>query len=253
MEIALVMGMLVIRQNCHLIRFRDASRRVLLSLFFFKNSFDVWGLCRISQTNTPATFQQLMETCLRDLNLNWCIIYLDDIAIFLKDLASHLKNLEAMFQKLEQACLKLKSSKCELFCRQITYLVHIISSQRIVTYEGKIDAIKKWFTSTTITKVQNSLGFMGYYHWFIPNFTQVAQPLHELMSSENTGKKWVAITWNNRCQWSFDDLKHLFSMSPILACANFSRPAHQHLWIWSQGCPLPGLWWQGQCHHQLCQ
>ena len=30
-------------------------------------------------TNAPATFQRLMETCLGDLNLHWCIIYLDDI------------------------------------------------------------------------------------------------------------------------------------------------------------------------------
>ena len=59
-------------------------------------------------TNAPATFQQLMEICLRDLTLNWCIIYLDDIVIFSKNLASHLMRLEAMFQKLEQARMKLK-------------------------------------------------------------------------------------------------------------------------------------------------
>ena len=55
-------------------------------------------------TITPVTFQQLMETCLRDLNLNWFIIYLDDIVIFFqKDPACHLKRLKAMFQKLQQA------------------------------------------------------------------------------------------------------------------------------------------------------
>ena len=27
-------------------------------------------------TDAPTTFQRLMETCLRDLNLHWCIIYL---------------------------------------------------------------------------------------------------------------------------------------------------------------------------------
>ena len=41
-------------------------------------------------TNAPVTFQWLMETCLGDLNLNWCFIYLDDIIIFSKDLAIHL-------------------------------------------------------------------------------------------------------------------------------------------------------------------
>ena len=59
-----------------------------------------------------------------------------------------------MFQKLEQARLKLKPSKCELFHRQITYLGHTVSAQGIETDEGKIDAIRKWPTPTTITKVQ---------------------------------------------------------------------------------------------------
>ena len=33
-------------------------------------------------TNAPAMFQWLMETCLRNVNLNWCIIYMDDMVIF---------------------------------------------------------------------------------------------------------------------------------------------------------------------------
>ena len=40
-------------------------------------------------TNAPATFQHLMETCLDDLHLNWCIIYLDDVIVFSK----HQKNM----------------------------------------------------------------------------------------------------------------------------------------------------------------
>ena len=104
-------------------------------------------------TNTPATFQRLMETCLGDLNLHWCIIYLDDIVIFSKDLASHLKRLKAVFQKLEEAGLKLKPSKCELFQRQLAYLGHVISAKGVATDEGKIEAIKNWPTPTNITEV----------------------------------------------------------------------------------------------------
>ena len=93
-------------------------------------------------TNAPATFQRLMETCLGDLNLNWCIIYLDDIVIFSKDAASHLERLKAVFWKLEEAGLKLKPSKCELFRGQLTYLGHVISGQGIATDEDKIETIK---------------------------------------------------------------------------------------------------------------
>ena len=58
-----------------------------------------------------------------------------------------------MFQKLEQAGLKLKPSKCELFCGQIAYLGCVVSAQGIVTDEGKIDAIRKWPTPITVTEV----------------------------------------------------------------------------------------------------
>ena len=95
-------------------------------------------------TNTPATFWRLMETCLGDLNLHWCIIFLDDIVIFSKDPASHLERLEAVFWKLEEPGLKLKPSECELFQWQIAYLGHVISAQGVATDEGKIEAIKKW-------------------------------------------------------------------------------------------------------------
>ena len=79
-------------------------------LDFYKCDHMPFGL-----TNAPVTFHQLIETCLGDFNLNWCIIYLDDIVIFSKDLASHLDRLEAVFLKLEQVGLKLKLFKCELF------------------------------------------------------------------------------------------------------------------------------------------
>ena len=179
-------------------------------------------------TNTPATFQPLMETCLRDLNLNWCIIYLDDIVTFSTDLASHFERLEAMFQKLKQAGLKHKPSKYEVLHRQIAYLGHIVSTQGIVTNEGKIDAIRKWSIPTTVIEVYRFLGFVGYCCWFIPKFAQVAQPLYELTSGENAGKKKVAITWNNRCQQSFNDLKCLCITVPILVYANFMKPFELH-------------------------
>ena len=66
-------------------------------------------------TNALATFQQLMETCLQEMHLKWCIIYLDDIIVFSKTPEEHIERLRGVFEKLAAAGLRLKPSKCKLF------------------------------------------------------------------------------------------------------------------------------------------
>ena len=66
-------------------------------------------------TNAPATFQHLMETCLGEMHLKWCIIYLDDIIVFSKTPEEHIERLRGVFEKLTAAGLRLKPSKCEFF------------------------------------------------------------------------------------------------------------------------------------------
>ena len=60
-------------------------------------------------TNAPATFQRLMQSCLGNLHLQYCIIYLDDIIVFSKTLEEHLMRLHAVFEKLKEAELDLKT------------------------------------------------------------------------------------------------------------------------------------------------
>ena len=92
-------------------------------------------------TNTPATFQGMMETCLGDLHLNWCLIYLDGIIVFAKTQEEAITRLGTVFQKLREAGLKLKPSKCELFKTSLLYLGHIVSEDGIRTDPKKIEAI----------------------------------------------------------------------------------------------------------------
>ena len=54
-------------------------------------------------TNAPATFQRLMESCLGELHLDWCIIYLDDIIIFSRTPDDHITRLEGVLEKLAKA------------------------------------------------------------------------------------------------------------------------------------------------------
>ena len=59
----------------------------------------------IGLTNVPATFQHLMESCLREMHLKWCIFYLNDIIVFSKIPEEHVQRLRGVFEKLSAAGL----------------------------------------------------------------------------------------------------------------------------------------------------
>ena len=134
-------------------------------------------------TNAPATFQRLMESCLGELHLNWCIIYLDDIIVFSQTPEEHVHRLKAVFNKLRAAGLKLKPSKCDLFRKEIKYLGHVVSSEGVSTDPDKIKPVTEWPQPTTVTEVSSFLGFVSYYRRFIPNFYKVAKPLNNLLQN----------------------------------------------------------------------
>ena len=69
-----------------------------------------FGLC-----NMPVTFQWLMQNLLGDLNLIYCLIYLDDLIMFSQTMEEHLQQLHVVFDQLRGYNLKLKPSKSSLF------------------------------------------------------------------------------------------------------------------------------------------
>jgi len=64
--------------------------------------------------NAPATFERLMESVLRSLTYDACLVYLDDIVIG-RIFQEQLNNLRKVFQRLREAHLKLNPAKCQLF------------------------------------------------------------------------------------------------------------------------------------------
>ena len=66
----------------------------------------LYGLC-----NTPATFQHLMQICLGELNLQFALIYLDDVIVYSRMQEDHLTCLQAVLDWFAHHGLKLKPSK----------------------------------------------------------------------------------------------------------------------------------------------
>ena len=183
-------------------------------------------------TNAPATFQRLMHDCLGDLNMNWCIVYLDDIIVFSDTKEEHLKRLEAVFQKLMAAGLKLKPTKCFFFRDEIEYLGHVVSGKGISTNPKKIEAVTKWPTPNTAYDVRSFLGFVGYYRRFIKNFSKITKPIREVITGlENQSKraaKKTHIEWTDIADSAFETLKAMCVNTPILAYPDYQLPFTLH-------------------------
>lgn len=198
-------------------------------LGFFEYNRMPFGL-----SNSPATYQRLMEDCLGELNLNICFIFLDDIIIFSRTYEEHLDRLQQVFDKLRTAGLKLSPKKCNFFQERVRYVGHIVSNQGIETDPEKTNKVLNWPIPTTPEEVRKFLGFVGYYRKFIRNFSKIARPLSELMpiptdskrSSKKRGKVWK---WGSEEQNAFDRLKEALATPPILGYADYSLPFELHI------------------------
>ena len=175
-------------------------------------------------SNAPATFQRLMENCLGELNLTWCLIYLDDIVVFSKNETDHLTRLRAVFERLREADLRLKPSKCELFRTKITYLGHLVSADGIQPDPKGIEAVKNWPRPQTVTQVRRFLGFVNHYRRFVQGYAKIAKPLTALTAGENSKKKTATVTWTPECEKAFEQLKLICQRTPVLAYADYKRP-----------------------------
>ena len=111
-----------------------------------------------------------MQNCLGELNLTYCLIYLDDLIVFLQTAEEHLHWFHIMFDQLREYNLKLKLLKCSLFKEEINYLAHQVSKQGVQPSDVNLKAIAECMPLQTYMEIQAFLGLVGHYRWFIKGF-----------------------------------------------------------------------------------
>ena len=178
-----------------------------------------FGLC-----NAPPTFQRLMQNCLGELNLTYCLIYLDDVIVFSEVPEEHLRRMHVVFDHLCEHGLKLKPSKCDVFKSEINYLAHHVSQKEVLPSKKNLESITHCPLSDTYTKVKSFVGLVGHYRCFIKGFAKIAAPLYDLTSGDNKDKKSEHVDLSPKAREAFDHLKAACLKAPILAFPDFNKP-----------------------------
>ena len=178
-----------------------------------------FGLC-----NAPPTFQRLMQNCLGELNLTYCLIYLDYVIVFSDTPEEHLRRMHVVFDRLHEHGLKLKPSKCEVFKSEINYLAHHVSHKGVLPLKKNLESIAQCPPPDTYTKVKSFVGLVGHYRCFIKGFAKIAAPLYDLTSGENKDKKSEHVDLSPEACQAFDRLKAACLQAPILVFPDFNKP-----------------------------
>ena len=104
----------------------------------------------------------------------------------------------------------MKLKKCSFLQLETNYLGFVISEEGIKPDEKKIEAIKSLPVPTCVREVRSFIGMCSYYRRFIPNFSQIAEPIIALT------KKYAHFKWSDTHQRAFEYLKDSLTAVPLL-------------------------------------
>jgi hypothetical protein len=167
-------------------------------------------------STAPSIFQRLMENILQ--GIPHVCVYIDDILVTGTSEADHLHNLEQVMARLTNAGLTTNLSKCIFMSNSVEYLGHIIDEHGLHPSPSKVQAIQQAPAPTNLTELRAFLGFVNYYHKFIPNLSTILAPLHHLLQK---GIKWV---WSTSQEKAFQSVKSLIQSSSLLVHFDSNKP-----------------------------
>jgi len=169
-------------------------------------------------TNSPATFQAMMNELLRDLiNTGKVAAFIDDVIVGIETEEGHDELVAEVIRRLEENDLYVKLEKCKWKVREVGFLEVVIGSERIKIEEEKVKGVWEWPTPKCVKDVQKFLGLANYYCQFIEGFASIARPLHDMVKKD---KKWE---WTERQEKAFKELKKQFTKEPVLAAPDIDK------------------------------
>ena len=169
-------------------------------------------------TNSPATFQGMMNEILRDMiNEGKVAAFVDNVLIGTETEEGHDEIVEEVLRRLEKNNLYVKPEKYAWKVQKVNFLGVVMGQRRIEMKEDKVVGVLNWPIPKTVRDIRKFLGLANYYRQCVKDFAKIAQPLNNLTRKE---KKWK---WISEQQDAFKQLKKIFTSQPLLVVPDLER------------------------------
>ena len=169
-------------------------------------------------TNSPVTFQAMMNKLLRDfINIGKVAAFIDDVIIGTETEEGHDELVAEVIRRMEENDLYIKPEKCKWKAREVGFLGVIIGPEGIKMKREKVKGVLEWPTLKCVKDVQKFLELANYYHQFIEGFASIARLLHDMVKKN---KKWE---WTEKQERAFEELKKRFIEELVLAVLDIDK------------------------------
>ncbi|KAL5265293.1 hypothetical protein ACHWQZ_G006134 [Mnemiopsis leidyi] len=193
-----------------------------ITAFMHRGRSYCWARLIMGHKNSSSIFSRVMAKLLATVPIEQLIFFIDDLFLSSRTVSSHLDRLEILLRRLLQANLKLTPKKCELLKKKVTFVGVSVSADGIQITEDRVKDLLDLPVPTTMKRVQEVLGALNYVRKWIPNYSELARPLHGLTV------KGVKFLWTEGCQQAFDKLKRAIADSTILALPDTDDPCKSY-------------------------
>ncbi|XDV17018.1 hypothetical protein PO909_016473 [Leuciscus waleckii] len=129
-------------------------------------------------SSAPSCFQKVMTSVLA--GIPGVVIYLDDVVVH--------GATWSVFEALTKHSLTLNGSKCVFAVPAIEYVGFRLSTEGISPLQSNVEAILSVPEPTSAAQLASFLGMTGYYMKFMPQYSAITAPLHQLLRRD---EPWV--------------------------------------------------------------
>ena len=122
----------------------------------------------------------------------------------------HDQRLRVLLKRCEDIGIKLNKSKMQLRRSSIKFLGHAVTSVGLKPDPEKVKAIRDMKEPSHITELREFIGLVQYLAKFLPNLSDVTEPLRNLTKQD---VKWQ---WSDKESKAFNKTKELLTKEPVL-------------------------------------